>query len=80
MSVFDWIIRERVERAKVLLETTDYRVSEIAVMVGFGSPETLRRNFERQVGTSAGGYRKTFRPERTTNSTARTPTDAHRGE
>ena len=80
MSVFDWIIRERVNRAKVLLETTDYRVSEIAVMVGFGSPETLRRNFEKQVGTSAAGYRKTFRPERTTGPSARTPMDAHRDE
>jgi transcriptional regulator GlxA family with amidase domain len=61
MSVLDWIIRERVNQAKVLLETTDFRVAEIAAMVGFGSPETLRRNFEKLVGTTASGYRATFR-------------------
>jgi transcriptional regulator GlxA family with amidase domain len=61
MSVFDWINQERVSQAKALLETTDFRVSEIAVMVGFGSSETLRRNFERHVGTTAATYRTTFR-------------------
>ncbi|MEV8611706.1 helix-turn-helix domain-containing protein [Amycolatopsis sp. NPDC051373] len=61
MAVFDWINRERVASAKVLLETTEHRISEIAAMVGFGSAETLRRHFERQVGTTAGSYRTTFR-------------------
>lgn len=60
-SVLDWVTRERVNRAKVLLETTDYRVSEIAAMVGFGSLETLRRNFEKIAGTTATAYRSTFR-------------------
>jgi transcriptional regulator GlxA family with amidase domain len=61
MSVFDWIARERVNRAKILLETSDFAVSEVAMMVGFGSTETLRRNFERAVGTTAGAYRRTFK-------------------
>lgn len=61
MSVFDWITRERVNQAKALLETTDHPVSEIAAMVGLGTSESLRRNFERIVGTTASGYRKTFR-------------------
>jgi AraC family transcriptional activator FtrA len=60
MSVFDWIAMERVNRAKVLLETSDFAVSEVATMVGFGSAETLRRNFEKAVGTTAGAYRRTF--------------------
>jgi transcriptional regulator GlxA family with amidase domain len=30
-------------------------------MVGFGSPETLRRNFQRHVGTTARSYRHKFR-------------------
>jgi transcriptional regulator GlxA family with amidase domain len=63
MSVFDWITRERVSQAKVLLETTDFRIGEIAVMVGFGSTETLRRNFESFVGVSAGAYRNNFQAE-----------------
>lgn len=61
MSVFDWIARERVGQAKVLLETSDLTVSEVAAMVGFGSAETMRRNFEKWVGTTAGAYRRTFR-------------------
>jgi AraC family transcriptional regulator, transcriptional activator FtrA len=59
-SALEWIAHERVNRAKVLLETTEYAVSDIAVMVGFGSRETLRRNFERIVGTTAGQYRRAF--------------------
>lgn len=59
-SVFDWIARERVDQAKVLLETSDFAVSQVAAMVGFGSAETLRRNFEKAVGTTAGAYRRTF--------------------
>jgi AraC family transcriptional activator FtrA len=63
MSVFDWITRERVNKAKSLLETTDHRLGEIAAMVGLGTSETLRRNFERLVGTTASAYRATFRGE-----------------
>lgn len=61
-SVLDWINRERADQAKALLETTDFRISEIAAMVGFGSTETLRRNFEKVAGTIPTGYRATFRP------------------
>jgi len=63
VSVFDWIARERVDRAKVLLETTDFAIGDIAGMVGYGSKETLRRNFERAVGTTASAYRRSFRGE-----------------
>jgi AraC family transcriptional regulator, transcriptional activator FtrA len=63
MSVFDWIARERVDRAKMLLETTDFAIGDIAAMAGFGSPESFRRNFEKSVGTTAGSYRRTFRGE-----------------
>ena len=61
MSVFDWLIQERVSKAKVLLEVTDFRVAEVAAMAGFGSAESLRRNFEKVVGTTAGRYREAFR-------------------
>lgn len=60
-TIFDWVNRERIDRAKLLLETTDHPISDIAAMVGFGSPETLRRNFQRHVGTTARSYRHKFR-------------------
>jgi AraC family transcriptional activator FtrA len=61
LSVLDWVNRERVARAKVLLETTDLRIGDVAVGVGFGSPESLRRHFERDVGVTARAYRAAFR-------------------
>ncbi|GAA1614227.1 helix-turn-helix domain-containing protein [Kribbella sancticallisti] len=63
MSVFDWISTERVSRAKLLLETTGHPVAEIAAMAGFGSSETLRRNFEKHAGTTPAAYRATFRAD-----------------
>jgi AraC family transcriptional activator FtrA len=60
-TVFDWIARERTTRARTLLETTDFAVSEVAEMVGFGSSETLRRHFEKAAGVSASTYRRQFR-------------------
>ncbi|MFN8228321.1 MAG: helix-turn-helix domain-containing protein [Mycobacterium sp.] len=61
ITVFEWIIRERINRAKVLLETTDFSIGEVAAMAGFGSTEGLRRHFDKAVGTTAGAYRRTFR-------------------
>lgn len=63
MSPFDWITRERINRARELVETTDYPIGQIAAMVGIGSAESLRRNFSRLVGTSASAYRRTFQAE-----------------
>jgi AraC family transcriptional activator FtrA len=60
MTASDWIARERISHARVLLESTNYRIGEVATMVGFRSPETFRRNFEKLVGTSASSYRRAF--------------------
>jgi len=60
-SVLEWVTRERMNRAKVLLEATDFPVTEVAAMSGFGSTESMRRQFEKSVGTTAGAYRRTFR-------------------
>src|SRR5947209_16970424 len=50
----------RVERAKLLLESTATHVDEIAARCGFGTPETLRRAFARRVGASPSDYRARF--------------------
>jgi transcriptional regulator GlxA family with amidase domain len=63
LSAFEWITKERINEAKVLVETTDLPIGQIAAMVGMGSAESLRRNFSRLVGTSAGSYRRTFQAE-----------------
>ena len=53
-------LAERVESARRQLEETDDTVVAIAARCGFGTAETMRRNFIRRVGVSPDQYRKTF--------------------
>jgi AraC family transcriptional regulator, transcriptional activator FtrA len=61
-TVMGWLVRERVLRARELLENTDRPVAVIAQQSGFGSLESLRTHFVQNVGTSPLAYRRTFRP------------------
>ncbi len=51
----------RIERARIALETSDLPVEEVARRAGFGTVETMRRAFRRQVGVSPADYRTRFR-------------------
>jgi transcriptional regulator GlxA family with amidase domain len=55
----------RVERAKMLLESTDLTTGEIAGRCGFGTVETLRRSFARSVGITPVEYRSRFQASST---------------
>lgn len=55
-----YVERVRTEAARRQLEETDDTVTVIAARCGFGSAETLRRNFVRRLGVSPDQYRKTF--------------------
>ncbi len=55
-----YVERIRTEAARRQLEETDDTVTVIANRCGFGTAETLRRNFVRRVGVSPDQYRKTF--------------------
>jgi len=50
----------RVERARVLLETGDENVEQVAQRCGFGTVETMRRVFRKRLGVSPGDYRERF--------------------
>lgn len=56
----NWLVRERIEHAKELLETTELHTDDIALACGFGTPETLRHHFRRTLGTSPLQYRAQF--------------------
>ncbi len=56
-----WLLEQRVQAARQLLETTDLPISQIATQVGMGSPESLRAHFTRIAGTSPREYRRVFR-------------------
>ena len=55
-----YVERIRTEAARRQLEQTDDTVTVIASRCGFGTAETLRRNFVRRLGVSPDQYRKTF--------------------
>ncbi|MGB8502739.1 GlxA family transcriptional regulator [Mycobacterium sp.] len=55
-----YVERVRTEAARRQLEETDDTVVKIAARCGFGTAETMRRNFIRRIGVSPDHYRKTF--------------------
>jgi transcriptional regulator GlxA family with amidase domain len=50
----------RVNRAKTLLETSDWSLGRVAERAGFGSVEGLHRAFNKRVGVTPGEYRARF--------------------
>ena len=61
MSPGRWLIQQRVERVRLLLETTDLPVDEIAGLVGFAGGTSLREHLHAAIGVSPLAYRRTFR-------------------
>ncbi|HTL93118.1 MAG TPA: transcriptional regulator FtrA [Steroidobacteraceae bacterium] len=55
-----WLVAERIERAKELLESTRLTAASIAARVGLGSAESLRHHFRRRLGTTPQQYRQRF--------------------
>ena len=62
MTPAAYVEAARVERARIALESGDLSVEALALQVGFGTVETLRRAFRRRVGVSPSDYRSRFRP------------------
>src|SRR6185437_13664654 len=60
LAPYAWIVRERIERAKELLETGRLPAQRIAERVGMGSAESLRHHFRARVGVSPSQYRERF--------------------
>jgi transcriptional regulator GlxA family with amidase domain len=55
-----YVERIRTEAARRQLEETDDTVVAIAARCGFGTSETMRRNFVRRIGISPDQYRRSF--------------------
>jgi AraC family transcriptional regulator, transcriptional activator FtrA len=60
LSPYAWIVRERLDRAKELLETGRLPAQRVAERVGMGSAESLRHHFRLRVGTTPARYRARF--------------------
>ncbi|WP_054813334.1 GlxA family transcriptional regulator [Nocardia arizonensis] len=56
-----WLLHQRVDRARLLLESTDDTVERIAADTGFRTAVSLRHHFQRLLGTSPAAHRALFR-------------------
>jgi transcriptional regulator GlxA family with amidase domain len=50
----------RVDRAKALLETSDWSLARVAERSGFGSLDALHRAFQKRLGATPKDYRQRF--------------------
>ncbi len=60
-TVHQWLLGQRLTRARRLLETTDQPLESVAAQTGFGSAVSLRQRFAAALRTSPSAYRREFR-------------------
>ena len=56
-----WLLVQRLDQARQLLERTDLGIDQIAQRVGFGTATSLRQHLNASIGVSPSTYRRTFR-------------------
>ncbi len=62
-SPLRWLLAQRIQRARTLLESTDDPPARVAELCGLGGEANLRHHFARTVGVPPGEYRRTFRKQ-----------------
>ncbi|WP_420822057.1 GlxA family transcriptional regulator [Streptomyces avicenniae] len=55
-----WLLNQRLGRARSLLESTDLPVEKVGELSGLGTANNLRHHFLKQVGVSPNAYRRAF--------------------
>lgn len=63
LSPKEWLIRQRIERAKGLLEQEPTPIEQLAYRAGFENATTMRHHFRRVVGVSPNQYRLQFKTD-----------------
>ncbi|MFJ5225346.1 GlxA family transcriptional regulator [Streptomyces sp. NPDC088400] len=61
ISPGQWLVLQRVERARQLLESTDLSVDQVARDAGFGTAQSMRQHLQSALGVPPTVYRRTFR-------------------
>jgi transcriptional regulator GlxA family with amidase domain len=61
ISPGQWLTRQRVERARHLLESTDLSVDQVARDAGFGTAQSMRQHLQAALGVPPTAYRRAFR-------------------
>ncbi|ACU75826.1 transcriptional regulator, AraC family [Catenulispora acidiphila DSM 44928] len=74
-SPLRWLLHQRVDLARQLLETTDLTMDGVGRRSGLGSADSLRRHFVTRLGVPPSAYRTTWRTEHSPSAltTASTP-------
>ncbi|MFG1953646.1 GlxA family transcriptional regulator [Micromonospora sp. NPDC048830] len=62
LSPAQWLLQQRTDHARLLLETTDLSIEQVARRSGFGTAAALRQRLHERVGVPPSAYRRTFRP------------------
>jgi transcriptional regulator GlxA family with amidase domain len=57
-----WLLNQRVQEARRLLEETDLPINTVAWQAGFGTAASLREHFRRATATTPTAYRRSFTP------------------
>jgi AraC family transcriptional activator FtrA len=57
-----WLLNQRVQEARRLLEETDLPIDAVAWRAGFGTAASLREHFRRITSTTPSSYRRSFQP------------------
>ncbi|WP_103884199.1 GlxA family transcriptional regulator [Actinacidiphila yanglinensis] len=60
LTPLQWLLHQRLERARELLETTTLPVDQVARASGLGTADSLRQHLLRRVGLTPSDYRATF--------------------
>ncbi|MEV3991634.1 helix-turn-helix domain-containing protein [Streptomyces sp. NPDC049837] len=60
MSPLQWLLHQRVERARELLETTELPMDQVARACGLGTADSLRAHMVRRTGLTPSAYRAAF--------------------
>lgn len=67
----EFVVRARIDAARMLLEGTDHGLKAVAFQCGFGSVDRMRAVFHQRLGVTPSQYRTSFRQEKSRNE----PTD-----
>ncbi|MEU8137038.1 GlxA family transcriptional regulator [Streptodolium elevatio] len=60
LSPAKWLLHQRLDRARQILETTDLPVDQVAHQSGLGTADSLRQHLVRKVGVTPTAYRAAF--------------------
>jgi transcriptional regulator GlxA family with amidase domain len=60
LSSLQWLLQQRIDRARELLETTDLQMDQVAHRAGLGTADSLRQHLVRQAGLTPTAYRAAY--------------------